>query len=168
MHPAVWGQQKWAENWGGGELGPNLAHLDPSSRFATPDMGRKFGAPPPLGRGQLGPHITQSPGTRSSSTPSGILIHPSIRSTVFAQMTAECPCTLQWDAPSPPSKLPIPMGDLGPHLIQGSLSPPQSSTQTASRSVQRFLQGHYCDRQTDRLTDRPRYLVVNNRPHLRT
>jgi len=43
--------------------------------------------------------------------------------------------------PFPPSKLPFPMGGSGPHLIHGSLGPPISSTQTASRSVQSFLQG---------------------------
>jgi len=37
----------------------------------------------------------------------------------------------------------------------GSLSPPEPTTETASRSVQPFL--HDCDRQTDRPTDRPRY-----------
>jgi len=37
----------------------------------------------------------------------------SIGSAVFAQGTAECPYTLQRDAP-PPSKLPIPMGVSGP------------------------------------------------------
>ena len=41
----------------------------------------------------------------------------------------------------PPSKLPIPMGDLDPHLIHGSLGPPESSIETASQSVQPFLQG---------------------------
>jgi len=39
-----------------------------------------------------------------------------------------------------PSKLPLPRGS-GLHLIRGSLGPPKSSTQTASRSVQPFLQG---------------------------
>jgi len=33
------------------------------------------------------------------------------------------------------------MGDLDPHLIHGSLGPPKSSTQTAYRSVESFLQG---------------------------
>jgi len=46
------------------------------------------------------------------------------------------------------------MGDLDPHLIHGPLSQPQSSTQTASRSVQPFLQGSIV-RQSDRRTDRP-------------
>jgi len=36
-----------------------------------------------------------------------------IGSAVFAQMTAECPYTLQWDAYFP-SKFPLPVGDLDP------------------------------------------------------
>jgi len=68
-------------------------------------------------------------------------------------MTAECPYTLQWDAPSP-SKLPLLMGGSGPHLIHGSLGPTKSSTQTASWSVQPFLQGSLVW-QTDRQRDRP-------------
>ena len=56
----------------------------------------------------------------------------------FAGFTAEHPCTAQWAAPFPP-KLPLPMGDLDPHLIHASLGPPESSTQTAARSVQPFL-----------------------------
>ena len=35
-------------------------HLDPSSRLATIDMGRKLGAPLPFRGGELGPHLTQS------------------------------------------------------------------------------------------------------------
>jgi len=56
------------------------------------------------------------------------------------------------------------MGDMDPHLIHGSLGPPESSTQTAFRSVQPFCRDHSV---TDRQTDRPRYSVGNNRPHLR-
>ena len=41
----------------------------------------------------------------------------------------------------PLSKLPLPMGDLDPRLIHGSLDQPESSAQTACRSVQPFLQG---------------------------
>jgi len=77
-------------------------------------------------------------------------------------MTAECPDTLQWDAPfgrlNFPSKLPLPIGDLNLHLIHSSLGPPESSTQTASRSVQPFLQ---CSLvwQTDQHTDRQTTLL---------
>jgi len=58
-------------------------------------------------------------------------------------------------------------GGSGPHLIHGSLGlrPPESSTQTASQSVQPFLQGSLVW-QTDRQTDRPRYSLGNNRRHL--
>jgi len=59
------------------------------------------------------------------------------------------------------------MGGSEPHLIHGPSGPAKSSTQTASRSVQPFLQGSLLW-QTDRPTDRPRYSVSNNRPHLRT
>ena len=67
IHIAVWPQQTWAKNWGlcpfgGGGAGcpsnnvasciwaeaylPAKWHLDPSSRLATIDMGRKLGMPP--------------------------------------------------------------------------------------------------------------------------
>jgi len=46
----------------------------------------------------------------------------------------------------------------GPHLIRGSLGPRESSTQTASRSVQLFCRVHYCDRQPNR----PHCSVCNN------
>jgi len=35
-------------------------------------------APPPFGRGERGPHLTQSPWPRPSSIPSDILIHAAI------------------------------------------------------------------------------------------
>ena len=73
----------------------------------------------------------------SAHNPNGI----SISAAVFAQITAECSYTLQWDAPSPSPQNCLPMGDLDPNLIHGSPGPPESSTQTASRSVQPFLHG---------------------------
>jgi len=57
--------------------------------------------------------------------------------------------------PFSPKNLPLPMGESGPHLIHGSSGPLKSSTQTAARSVQPFLQGSLVwqtDRQTDRQT----------------
>jgi len=62
----------------------------------------------------------------------------SVGSTVFAQMTAECPYTIKWEESFPLKIAPF-HGDLDPHLIHGSLGPPESSTQTTSRSVQPFL-----------------------------
>ena len=42
-------------------------------------------------------------------------------------------------------KLPLPVGDFYPHLVYGSFGPPESLTQTESRSVQPLLQK--CDQQ---------------------
>ena len=50
----------------------------------------------------------------------------------------------------PPSKFPFRRRHRGP--IHASLDPPEPTTQTASRSVQRFLQGSLTDRPTDRQT----------------
>jgi len=59
--------------------------------------------------------------------PNGILIS----STVFEQMST---VSLYFTMGSSPSKLPLPMGDVDPHLIHGSLGPPKFWIQTASRS----------------------------------
>jgi len=57
--------------------------------------------------------------------PNGI----SIGSAVFAHMSAQCACTLCTMGLSfPPSKLPLPIGGSGPHLIHGSLGRPESWT----------------------------------------
>jgi len=58
-------------------------------------------------------------------------------SDTFAQLTAECPYTLQWAALCP-SKLPIPTGVSGPHLTHDSLGSPNH---TVSGSFQPSLQG---------------------------
>jgi len=60
------------------------------------------------------------------------------------------------------SKLPLSMWGSGLYVIHGSLGPPESSTETASRSrFCRFCRAHLCDRPIDHGT---RY----NRPHVRT
>ena len=61
------------------------------------------------------------------------------------------------------------------NVIHGSLGPPESTTQTASRSVQPFCRAHACVQQTDRHTDRqtdrqtdqltPSY-IDSNRPQI--
>jgi len=77
------------------------------------------------------------------------------------------PCLHRWlrsvsilynGLPVSPSKLPLPMLVSGPHVICGSLGPPESWTQMATWSFQPFLQGSLVWH-TDRATDRPRYLV---------
>jgi len=65
-----------------------------------------------------------------------------------AQLTAEFPYTLQWAIPSPLKIAPSHEASR-PHLIYVFLGPPEFSTQTASRSVQPFLQ---CSLLTDRQT----------------
>jgi len=84
--------------------------------------------------------------------PNGI----SIGLPVVAQMTAECRVSLYFTmgCPSPPKNCPFSRRDLDAHVIHDSLGPPESSTQTASRLVQPFLQGSLVW-QTDRQTDRP-------------
>jgi len=54
--------------------------------------------------------------------------------------------------PLSPSKLPLRMVVSGPHLIHGFFGPPESKTQTASRSVQPYCRAHDRDRPTDRQT----------------
>ena len=61
--------------------------------------------------------------------------------------------------------VPLTCGDLDPHLIHGSVIPPEFTSQTASRSVQPFVQGSR-SYQTDRQTDKPRYFACKNRPQL--
>jgi len=52
-------------------------HLDPSSRLATIDVGRKLGggSVPFFGEAARSPSNTKSPGPRPTSIPSGILVH---------------------------------------------------------------------------------------------
>jgi len=62
-------------------LPPTKWYPDTYSRLATIDMGRKFGDSVPfLGRGAGSPCNTKSPGLRPTSIPSGILMHPAVRS----------------------------------------------------------------------------------------
>ena len=101
--------------------------------------------------------------------PNGILIGLS----VFAQLTAVSPYTLQWAAPFPSQNCPFAWG-FWTHQIHGSFSSLQvfkSTTQTVPRLLQSFLQGSWLwqtDRQTDRPTDRqtgrPHNSIYNNRP----
>jgi len=62
---------------------PTKWHLDPLSRLATTNMGRKVGAVPLWGGGAGSPSNTMWPGPRPTSMPSFILIHR----TVWPQFT---------------------------------------------------------------------------------
>jgi len=83
--------------------------------------------------------------------PNGI----SIGSAVFAQLTEECPYTLQWDVP-PRLKLsgsPFSLGEPDFHLIHGCLgrlAHPSPQPKRHLDRFSRFCRAHYCDRQTDR------------------
>jgi len=54
-------------------------------------------------------------------------------------VTAAAKLPLLLNGPDNPLKLPVPLGDLHPHLIHGSLGPPEFSSKRARRSVQPFL-----------------------------
>jgi len=89
---------------------------------------------------QVAPHL----GPTRVYNPNSI----SIGSAIFAQLTAECPYTLQWAMRSLSLPiLPFPAGDRDRRLTRDSLGSFESKTQTASRSVQPFCRVHYCVRQ---------------------
>jgi len=75
-------------------------------------------------------------------------------SQLVQQVTAECPCTLQWAAPSP-LKIALPMWESRPQSNTGFLCPPESSTKT----VQPFCRAYQCDVPTERQTDRQTTLL---------
>ena len=70
--------------------------------------------------------------------------------------------TLQWAAPSP-LKLPLSHGELNSHLTHGSWAHPSPHPKRHLGRFSRFCRAQ--DR--DRPTDRPRYSVNSNQPHLR-
>ena len=78
----------------------------------------------------------------------------------FAQLTAESPYFTmgRYSPTSLPSKLPIRMGDLDPHLMHDFLGPQNSITQAASRSVNGFFAGFTTV--TDRPTDRAKSVTI--------
>jgi len=87
----------------------------------------------------------------------------SISSAVFAGLLQSVP-TLYHCLPFPP-KLHITMGNLDPHLIYISLGPPKYATQTASWSVQPFLQISWLW-QTDKPTDHATHPVTIGRIYI--
>ena len=95
--------------------------IDRFSHFCTAN-GRKSHTLPLL-MGDLDPHLIYN--SLGQSKPTTQTASPSVQP--FLHRWLQHPYILQWAASSP-SKLPHPMGDLDPHLIHGSLGPPESST----------------------------------------
>jgi len=102
----------------------------------------------------LDPCLTQFLRPIRAHNPNGI----SIGSAVLHRWQQSVPILCN-GTPLPPSKLPLPIGYLDPHLIHGSLGPPESWTQMASRSMQAFLQSSLVW-QTDRPTDHATWSVT--------
>jgi len=78
--PLFWGQElgpRLTQSRLGRGLAPCQVASNPFSRLATIDMGRKLGCCDPY-LGDLGPHLTKLPGSRPTSVPNGILIHPAV------------------------------------------------------------------------------------------
>ena len=86
----------------------------------------------------------------------------SIGSAIYAQLMAEGPYTLQWADPFP-SKFPLCIGDLDPHLIHGFMGPPGLHPK---QHIDRFS-GFCLAPNLDGQTDRPCYFC-NSKPHLHT
>ena len=70
--------------------------------------------------------------------PNGI----SIGSAMYAQLTADCRYTLQWDAYSPQKIYPFPWGDLDPHLIHGSQAYQSPQPKRQLDRCSRFYRAH--------------------------
>jgi len=86
-------------------------------------------------------------------------------SAIFAQMTAECRYTLQWDAPSPPQNCPFALGIWTPSNMwfPGHTLVLNPNSILIGSAISAGLTSV-----TDRPTDKPCYSVGNNRLHLRT
>ena len=111
---------------------------------------KRGGCGPPSNTWLLGP--------TARHTPNAISLEPAESS----GLTVHYPYTLLWDGPFPTPKLPFPWGGIRtPHLIHGDCRPPHPTCQTASRSVQPFLQGTstFHHRPTDHGN------ISSNRPH---
>ena len=143
-----------------GSLSPQpKRHLDRFRRFCTVHcratryitMGRPLSLQIVPPNGNLNPHLihdSMGPSEPTTQTASRS-VHP------FLHSSPQSVPIIYNGQPLPlPSKLPLPMGGSGRHLIHGSSSPPETITQMASRSVQPFFAGltTVTDRQTDYAT----------------
>jgi len=109
-------------------------------------MGCSFHLKITLPMGDLDPHLTRLLGSIQAHNPNGI----SIGSAIFCMDGRTVSLYFTMGCPFPLKTVPSNEGS-GPHPIHSSLGPPESSTQTVSRSVQLFLQGSLVW-QTDRQT----------------
>jgi len=109
-------------------------------RAISPKIAPSYGwFGPPSNTWYLGSSRVLNPNDMSSGSP------------VFCATHSKVSLYFRMGHSPPPSKLLLHMGDVDPYVIHGSLSPPESSTQTASWLVQPFLQGSLVW-QTDRQT----------------
>ena len=106
----------------------------------------------------MDPHPTHDsygpskPTTQTASRPVQPFLHRWLQSV---------PILYNWTPAFSPLKTAASRAGYGPHLIHGSLGPPDSSNQTAPQSVQLFLQGSLVW-QTDRQTDHATVMRPNN------
>jgi len=107
-----------------------------STRQKVPILynGRPFPPKLPIPTGDLGPRLTHD--SLGPSEPTNRTSSPSVQ--LFLHWWLQSVPILYSGTPLSPSKLPLPMGDLDPHLIHGSLGPSKSSIQMAFQSVQPF------------------------------
>ena len=110
---------------------------------------------------QCAPHLTRFLGHTQVPIQNDI----SVGSVAFAQLTAQHPYTLQWAAHYS-LKITVSHGGSGLPPNTRLLEPTKSSTQTASLSVQTFLQFAGLTTVTVKPTDRPSYSICNNRLHV--
>jgi len=142
----------------GGRVNPDLRPQPPQVTIHTRDIQlvrvirHKVASPPhtdgSIVLARLRPRAllsnTQFPGPTPLSIPNCILIGTAS----FAQITAGSPYTFAMGRHFAPQNCPFAWRYLNPHLIHGSLGPCESTSQTAARSVQPFLQGSWSS-QTD-------------------
>jgi len=124
-HPS-W-QPKWQIDW---------FYTAYGRKFLYFTVGNPFPQNCPFSCGDQEPHLTRFVRPIRAHNPNGILIG----SAVFAQMTAECSYTLRWDNPFP-LKIAPSHGGSGSPSSTWFPGPTRVLSQTASWSVQPFLQG---------------------------
>jgi len=136
-----------------------------SSRQKVPILYKPLPFPPklPLPVEDLDLHLTHD--SLGPSEPTTQMASRSVLLFFFAQMTAECPYTLQWDAHFP-FKIAPSHGGSGPPCYTLFPRPTRVFNQNSISIGSAVFAG--LTSVTDRPTDRPRYSASKNRPHLQT